>query len=70
MQGTIHRIKFDRGFGFVRPEGDDGSGDHFFHCRDLCGLAFDQQLVGQRVEFDSSHSDKGLRAANIQPVAV
>jgi CspA family cold shock protein len=68
MLGTIRRINAERGFGFLRPVGEqDSTGDHFFHCRDLVDFVFDERIVGQTVQFDSVQGDKGLRAANVRP---
>ena len=67
MQGTITRINAERGFGFIRPAGDSGRGDHFFHCHSLVDLVFAARLVGQPVEFDSAVGDKGLVANNVRP---
>jgi cold shock CspA family protein len=69
MFGTIHRLKFDRGFGFVRPEGETAQiSDHFFHYRDLVDLVFSESLINQRVEFDSEYGPKGLAARRVRPV--
>jgi cold shock CspA family protein len=68
MQGTIRHIRLDRGFGFIRPDGDrTGRGDHFFHVGALQGLPFDASLEGQTVEFDSEANIKGLAATNVRP---
>lgn len=61
--GTIVTVRDDRGFGFVRANGSD----YFFHASDLNGLEFSRQLQEQRVTFNIVSSNKGLRAANIQP---
>ena len=66
MHGTIVRIKADRGFGFVRPTDDRGDGDHFFHVSSLVDLVFEERLVNQAVEFDSTLGGKGLVATNIR----
>ena len=55
MQGTIKRIVQDRGFGFLRGDGEHT--DMFFHVRNLASdLAFDEQLVERRIEFETQQS--------------
>ena len=64
VSGTIITVRDDRGFGFVRSDGCD----YFFHASDLAeGLEFNEQLRERRVTFNVVNSNKGLRAANIQP---
>jgi cold shock protein len=70
MLGTIVRVNLDRGFGFVRPEGDRGKGDHFFHRTALVNVVFDERLQSQPVEFDSVMGDKGLVAHNVRRAEV
>ena len=48
-QGTIKTIRDDKGFGFIKPDGE--SQDIFFHSSALEYGAFDQLREGQRVEF-------------------
>ena len=65
MTGTITKMTRDRGFGFIR--GEDGA-DYFFHKSELRGgLTFEQLNEGQRVSFQTRESDKGPRAADINP---
>lgn len=66
MQGTIHSLT-DRGFGFVSPADDTSrNGRHFMHARNLLNVTFDALKVGQRVQFESARSDRGLEARNVQ----
>ena len=67
-EGTINRIIFDKGYGFIRHPGLRGR-DLFFHCKDLRGrLVFDEQLEQRRVRFESTTDDQGRdRAVNIVP---
>jgi CspA family cold shock protein len=48
-QGTIKSIRDDRGFGFIRPEGE--TQDIFFHSSSVEGTVFEQLREGDRVEF-------------------
>jgi cold shock CspA family protein len=62
--GTIVTVRDDRGSGFIRS----GGSDYFFHQSDLSDdLEFSRQLQERRVTFNIVSSNKGLRAANIQP---
>ena len=64
--GTITRIYFDRGFGFIRR--DVGGPDLYFHRSHLAGgLSFNEQLNGRRVEFTEEGSPKGSRAMLVRP---
>jgi CspA family cold shock protein len=63
MTGTLKKISFDRGFGFI--SGDDGV-DYFFHQSELRGgLVFKELKEGQKVTFEAVQADKGPRAADV-----
>lgn len=67
MLGKVVSVVQDRGFGFVRGNGDRK--DCFFHFRVLRDLQFDSRLVGQYVEFSTTSDDSGrLRAIEVRPV--
>ena len=62
--GTIKKVVFDRGFGFITAE--DGK-DYFFHRNELdSSLDFDRLFGGERVNFEVQQSPKGPRAARVQ----
>jgi len=63
MHGTIHSLRTERGFGFLRdPEG----AEVFFHRSALTPPAsFATLEVGMRVEFEPESGPKGLRAAKL-----
>jgi CspA family cold shock protein len=64
--GQIKRLVRDRGFGFIRPEGE--SQDIFFHSSATRGL-FDSLNEGQNVEFDKENDPRDpnrSRAVNIR----
>jgi cold shock protein len=63
MQGTIHRIRTARGFGFIR---DTEGAEVFFHRSALTPPErFATLEVGMRVEFEPESGPKGLRTAKI-----
>ncbi len=49
-EGTIRSIRDDRGFGFIRPDGE--AQDLFFHASTVQAIAFEQLREGQRVAFE------------------
>lgn len=49
-QGTVKRLVRDRGFGFIRPEGQ--AADLFFHRSSLRDVTFESLNEGDFVQFD------------------
>jgi CspA family cold shock protein len=65
--GQIKRLVRDRGFGFIRPDGE--SQDIFFHTTAVQGMSFDELSEGQNVEFDKENDPRDSsrsRAVNIR----
>ena len=65
--GQIKRLVRDRGFGFIRPDGE--SQDIFFHTTAVQGMSFDELNEGQQVEFDTENDPRDAsrsRAVNIR----
>ena len=63
MQGTIHSIRTERGFGFIR---DTVGAEVFFHRSALTPPAgFATLEVGMQVEFEPESGPKGLRTTKI-----
>jgi CspA family cold shock protein len=65
--GQIKRLVKDRGFGFIRPDGE--SEDIFFHISAAEGI-FDSLNEGQTVEFDKQPDPRDSsrsRAVNVRP---
>jgi CspA family cold shock protein len=60
--GTLARLLFDKGFGFIR---DETGIEHFFHRSSVRQAVFDLLREGQRVTFTSEESPHGPRANNI-----
>lgn len=67
MKGKIVRIKDDRGFGFITPEG--GEKDVFFHAKDLVNVQFDDLREGDEVTFEITDGPKGPSATNVERAA-
>ncbi len=63
-KGTIRRL-MDRGYGFIKGEGEE---DLFFHRNDLQGVEFDTLREGQEVEFTVGEGQKGPQAENVTPI--
>jgi CspA family cold shock protein len=65
-QGTVKWFSNEKGYGFIqRDEGDDV----FVHHSAVQMEGYRSLTEGQRVEFEVVQGDKGLQAANVQPVA-
>ncbi len=67
MQGTIARIISDKGFGFIKSEGQGK--DLFFHSNDLEGVSFNDLREGDSVTFEVAQSPKGPNAVKVSKVA-
>ncbi|MFC1897907.1 cold-shock protein [Chloroflexota bacterium] len=58
-KGTIKKL-MDRGFGFIKEEGEE---DLFFHSNSLEGVEFNSLSEGQEVEFEKGQGRDGRPAA-------
>jgi cold shock protein len=65
-QGTVKWFNADKGFGFISQ--DDGGNDVFVHHSGIDGGGFRSLDEGQRVQFEVSQGDKGLKATGVRPV--
>ena len=63
--GTIARLT-DRGFGFIKREGQEK--DLFFHSKELVGVTFDELREGDKVTFEVADSPKGPNAVKVSRV--
>lgn len=64
MNGTIKRLVFEKGFGFIAAA--DGT-EYFFHQSACTETAFDQLRERQAVTFDVGQGVKGPRGENVKP---
>ena len=63
-RGTIRPLVADRGFGFIKGEGEE---DLFFHRNDLQGVEYGSLREGQDVEFEVGQGRDGRKkAANVR----
>lgn len=60
--GTLTRLVFDRGFGFLSPHNTTGH-QLFFHVRSLQGVAFDDLQEGDQLTFAEGLDRDGRRCA-------
>ena len=65
-EGTVKWFDNKKGFGFI--EQDDGSEDVFVHYSSLMMDGFKTLEEGERVTFEVSRGEKGLRAVNVQRI--
>ena len=66
MTGTVKWFDDAKGFGFITPE--DGAKDVFVHHSAINGTGFKSLAEGQRVEFETQSTQKGLAAVNVTPI--
>lgn len=64
-QGIVAK-KTDKGFGFIKRDGQDK--DLFFHSNELKNISFDELQEGDTVSFDVGDSPKGPNAVNVNKV--
>ena len=60
--GTIARLT-DKGFGFIKREGE--MKDLFFHSNELVNVKFDELREGDTVTFEVGESPKGPNAVKV-----
>jgi cold shock protein len=64
-EGTVKWFSNEKGYGFIeRAEGEDV----FVQFSAIAGEGYKSLQEGQRVEFEVVQGDKGLQAANVQPI--
>jgi CspA family cold shock protein len=65
LNGTVKWFNESKGFGFI--SGEDGQ-DYFVHHTNIGGGGFKTLAEGEKVQFESEQSDKGLRAINVSKI--
>jgi CspA family cold shock protein len=65
-QGIIKWFDNKKGFGFIAQ--DEGGQDVFVHFSVITGEGYKTLDEGDRVEFEVTQSDKGLKASNVVKV--
>ena len=60
--GTIARLT-DKGFGFIKMEGQEK--DLFFHSSELIGVTFDELREGDKLTFEVGQGQKGPNAVKV-----
>lgn len=63
--GTIARLT-DKGFGFIKVEGEEK--DIFFHANALVGVAYADLREGDTLQFEIEQGPKGKSAVNVSRV--
>ena len=64
-RGTVKFFDAEKGFGFIRRDGDD---DAFVHYSQITGKGFKKLEQGQEVEFAVEVGPKGAQALDVAPV--
>lgn len=65
-EGTVKWFNSEKGFGFITQEG--GGPDVFCHFSAITGTGYRNLEEGQRVEFNTEKSPKGLQASDVRPL--
>ena len=64
--GSVKWFNGEKGFGFITQDG--GGPDVFVHYSAIAGSGYRNLEEGQKVEFETNQSPKGLQAANVRPI--
>jgi cold shock protein len=58
-EGTVKKLISQRGFGFILPEGADGTDQElFFHATDVQGGGYEALREGQRIAYDLGRDER------------
>lgn len=63
QEGTIAKLT-DKGFGFIKREGE--SKDLFFHSNELDGVQYNDLKEGDKVTFEVAEGPKGPNAVKVK----
>ncbi len=58
----------EKGYGFIRPDGETRLKDVFVHYTGVLNEAERPLQVGQRVEYQQTDSPRGAKAINVQVI--
>jgi CspA family cold shock protein len=61
--GTVKFFNAEKGWGFIAP--DEGGEELFVHYKNISGQGFRSLEQGQKVEFTSEKTDRGLQAKDV-----
>lgn len=67
QEGTIARVITDKGFGFIKREGEGK--DLFFHSNELQNAKIEELHEGDKVTFEVADSPKGPNAIKVSKVS-
>jgi cold shock protein len=66
MQEGIVAKKTDKGFGFIKRDGQEK--DLFFHSNELVNISFEELQEGDKVSFEVGDSPKGPNAIKVSKI--
>lgn len=66
VTGSVKWFNSEKGYGFLTQ--DEGGKDVFVHYRAIVADGYKSLNEGQRVSFDIEDGQKGLQAANVEPL--
>jgi CspA family cold shock protein len=64
--GTVKFFNAEKGWGFIAP--DEGGEELFVHYKNISGQGFRSLEQGQKVEYTSEKTDRGLQAKDVTVV--
>lgn len=67
QNGTIARLISDKGFGFIKVDGQEK--DLFFHSNELIDCTFESLREGDKMTFEVADSPKGPNAIKVSKAA-
>jgi len=63
MEGTIEKLFADKGYGFIKVEGEEKN--LYFRGSELKDVKIEELKEGDKVSFDKTESPKGPNATNV-----
>lgn len=72
IEGEVKWFSNEKGFGFIHPvlEDDEAAADieYFVHYTSIKMDGFKTLTAGQRVNFKTKDTDRGVQAADVEPI--